>query len=148
MSIIHLLFSFEGRTRRLHYWLTFLAMFAIVTTAMILAMPDEAPPTATPLMVSLLSLIFLYPMTAVCVKRTNDIGWSPVWAWMLLGISLVVTLFDMFQPFGDLVTDFNEPNMAVWLAVIVTVILSIAIGCIRSADGRNAHGPSPLSATA
>lgn len=150
MSLVHFLFSFQGRTRRLHYWLFAFAeiVLMIALLAIFATGTFSDTPLPTPLWYNLFCLAILYPATAVTVKRTNDIGWSPLWAWSIAAISAAFTLKDIFHPFGDLDSDMSTPNMVLWGLVGLVVVLSIVIGCVAGTQGNNAHGPNPLAAAA
>jgi uncharacterized membrane protein YhaH (DUF805 family) len=147
MSLAHLLFSFQGRTRRLHYWLFALAQIALSLGAILILAPamfSDTPPPLQPLTLTLFSLVLLYPATAVAVKRTNDIGWSPLWAYGICAASATFEICDDFKLFGD-VNTFNAAGIALWTVLAINIVLSMVIGCVPSADSQNAHGPSPLA---
>jgi uncharacterized membrane protein YhaH (DUF805 family) len=145
MSLTRLLFSFEGRTRRLHYWLFSLALFAISIAATALVAPtyfSATPPASPSLGLTLISLLLMYPALAVTLKRTNDINWSPLWANGLTACSVALLIGEALVP------DEGPLGYAVGAGFLISLILAIVIGCIRSADAENAHGPNPLAVTA
>ncbi len=147
MSLTHLMFSFQGRTRRLHYWLFSLAMMVVTLAVLAVLAPgqfSEAAPSSPPLVVTLISLLVLYPALAVTVKRTNDINWSPLWAY---GLTVFSAAFAICDALG-LIMSLGPVAYVLGGGGLVAVILAIVIGCIRSADGENAHGRSPLAVAA
>lgn len=145
MSIASFLFSFEGRIRRQWYWLfSIAALVALVLVSLfLLDMVDinARPPFAW----TAISLAYLYPATAVTVKRANDIGWPPVTAYFISAATGVYSLFEQFQPFGPLYSA-STGNIVMWLVMLGAVILAIVVGCIRGVTGPNVHGPDPLAA--
>jgi uncharacterized membrane protein YhaH (DUF805 family) len=148
VSLFNLLFSFRGRIRRLPYW-----MFGIAALVVFIAVAVFASMTAVgeqhggrlPLWLDLVFLIYFYPATAVTVKRTNDIGWSPIWAYMLMALIVVLAVAGIFEPFGPL-QNMASGNLAmIAIATVFTAVVSIIIGCIPGTNGANRHGPSPLA---
>jgi uncharacterized membrane protein YhaH (DUF805 family) len=105
---------------------------------------SDAPPPSPPLALTLLSLLMMYPALAVTVKRTNDINWSPLWAYGLTACSVAMVIFDAL----GLLSAAGPLTYGLGAAFLVAIIVAIVIGCIRSADAKNAHGPSPLAVAA
>lgn len=80
-----LLFSFEGRTRRSHFWIGWLICLGIGVVA-----------GWIPVLGGLISLALIWPNLAISVKRLHDMGKS---GW-LVAIPWVASIVGMFVAFG------------------------------------------------
>ncbi len=142
MSVSHVLLSRHGRLNRLYYWLATGALFLAQLVSEWFLNPNlfsDAPAQSTPLSTTVVSLICLYPALAVTVKRTNDIGWPPLFAYAWLAVSGFWIISDAMGWVSGM------PALAL---MALSIVLCVVIGCIRGVDGPNAHGPNPLAATA
>src|SRR5665213_4572669 len=86
MDIPHLLFSFQGRTRRLHYWLAAIAVSVVfgVIISVLRPMSGMAQGTPNPIFMGLIVILYiadLYISVALGAKRCHDRDKS---AWWLL----------------------------------------------------------------
>jgi uncharacterized membrane protein YhaH (DUF805 family) len=163
MKWTELLFSFRGRIRRLHFWLTTLVFgFAagILTStfqsiAQTYGMGETNPDThqfepTGPLSIAIfaVTLANLWVNLALSVKRLHDRDRTGWWiAAMSLSIIVAVGLgfLTLMQPEGQ-----REPlNTIVIIAVIAAgvllVWLVIEIGFFRGTRGPNRFGPDPLA---
>ena len=87
MDIQHLLFSFQGRTRRLHYWLAAISVGVVVgvIASVLMPMSGMAQGTPNPIFMGLIGIIYLvdiYIGLALGAKRCHDRDKS---AWFLAG---------------------------------------------------------------
>ena len=80
-----LLFSFEGRTRRSHFWIGWLICLGVSVVA-----------GWIPFIGFFISIALIWPNLAISVKRLHDMGKS---GW-LVAIPWVVTIVGMFAAFG------------------------------------------------
>ena len=118
-NLIHNLFSFKGRLRRLDYWIGMIVIFiGMVTAASVWAAwwkVDLADPydfRATAIQAGVV-LLFMWPNLAVSVKRLHDRGQSG-W-WVLLS----------------------------FLPVIGNVWTLVNLGILRGTTGDNCYGAEP-----
>ena len=119
MDIPHLLFSFQGRTRRLHYWLAAIAVSVVfgVIISVLRPMSGMAQGTPNPIFMGLIVILYiadLYISVALGAKRCHDRDKS---AWWLL-------LF-YFVPILGWIWGFIE------------------LGILDGTPGPNRFGPSP-----
>jgi uncharacterized membrane protein YhaH (DUF805 family) len=133
---MHLLFGFNGRTRRLHYWLASIgAGFGLSVLCLVLFMAIGAVATAmsggdahaamsSPAMVTLLLVISLFYVVlvfwiglAVQIKRWHDRDKSGVWV-LIVFIPLVGSLWSLIE-----------------------------CGILDGTEGPNRFGPSPKGVT-
>lgn len=142
----HVLFSFNGRIRRQHFWIGWLiCLGAGVVLGWI------------PILGTLLSIALIWPNLAISVKRLHDMGqsgWLIVIPW-IAGIGGVIAAF-MSVGVAALTSGYvNTDDPAAVLAIIGPMfgILSIValiqlgfllwIGITDSQRGENRFGPNP-----
>jgi uncharacterized membrane protein YhaH (DUF805 family) len=118
MDIMHLLFSFQGRIRRLHYWLAAICVAVVVgvIASVLMPMSGMAQGTPNPIFMGLLGIIYIvdiYIGLALGAKRCHDRDKS---AWFL-AIGLIPLIG------------------AIWLFV--------ELGILDGTQGPNRFGPSP-----
>lgn len=118
MDITNLLFSFQGRTRRLHYWLAIICVAVVVGVVVSVLMPMSgmAQGTPNPVILALVGVIYIvdfYIGLALGAKRCHDRDKS---AWFL-AIGLIPLIG------------------AIWLF--------IELGILDGTQGPNRFGPSP-----
>ena len=185
MSIGGILFSLNGRLNRKPYWiisLLFLALILAVTfisitidvrlmqAAMESSDSIELPPQTANFLILGISLLLIYPSTAVMVKRFHDLGKSGRWALLLLVPALgkmatdVLGLTGQEIPLSEFNIDGTESFFEAWkkgiaaeirirpieFAVgvyifVVTVWFLIELGFYRGTSGPNRFGPDPLA---
>lgn len=141
------MFSFNGRLRRQHFWISWLILFAVgVITGFI------------PFLGALISIVMIWPNLAIGVKRLHDMGKT---GWFILA-PVVVNIIGTFVIFGMIgasamanATALENEDPAAILALIgpafgmigVLFLLNIAfllwIGITDSQRGDNAYGPNP-----
>lgn len=92
MSFEQLLFSFEGRIRRSHWWAARLSLGGVVLVLALVGMavvrmvgphPDALNAALLGLAVLILAPLVLWIDLALCVKRLHDLGWT---GWLVLAI--------------------------------------------------------------
>ena len=150
MNIIDLLFGFDGRIRRLHWWLGTIAIEIVVAVLnQLFGIPVETAPTAmTPRIVALvITIVALYPLMALAVKRLHDRDHPGTLALPLLVAFLVI-------PVGDLFGYFDETTQMTPVKLVVVIITGaiglgylIELGFRRGDPGPNQYGPDPLGGT-
>jgi uncharacterized membrane protein YhaH (DUF805 family) len=156
-----LFFSFEGRINRAKWWLTLLVFVVLSIVIWFVLLPlvgVSVWATQSTGMASVASLIvfliFLYPATAVMVKRLNDrnrpawmaaVFWAPS-VLSILGQMTGVTA-SMQQVGGQAVM---MPTGIGWVINILSLVIGIwalvELGCLGGTRGANQHGPDPLGA--
>jgi uncharacterized membrane protein YhaH (DUF805 family) len=155
-------FSPSGRISRSQYWLRFmLPYFAISFGLQIvaeLAGEKSVAHSLISLLLTLFSLVTLWPSIAVLVKRIHDRGKSG-WICLLLYIPLVlfsillaVWLVGAIASAAAGALFAMPPLGALGTIVIVLGIFSIAVslwffiefGCMRGTIGTNRYGPDPV----
>lgn len=142
-----LLFSFEGRTRRSHFWIGWLICLGVGVVA-----------GWIPLLGGLISLALIWPNLAISVKRLHDMGKS---GW-LVAIPWVVSIVGMFAAIGIIgVSAFSNaaaleredpaaifaligPALGLFgLIMLVNLGFLLWIGLTEGQSGDNRFGPNP-----
>ncbi len=145
-----LLFSFEGRIRRQHFWIGWLILLGAGVVA-----------GWIPVLGGLIGLLLIWPNLAIAVKRLHDMGQS---GW-LVAIPWVVTIVALFVGIGTVgfsalanaaaleqedpaaIFALIAPAMGM-LAVIFLINLGFLlwIGLTPGTNGENRYGSDPKAA--
>lgn len=142
-----LFFSFEGRTRRSHFWIAWLILLGVGVVLGWL-----------PLLGMLLSILLIWPNLAITVKRLHDMGrsgWLVLIPWVLglgaliagfsiVGFSLILNqaAFEAEDP--AVIIGTMGPAMLLFLAsIVVNLAFLLWIGLTDSQPGDNRYGPNP-----
>jgi uncharacterized membrane protein YhaH (DUF805 family) len=121
MNIVHLLTSYKGRIRRLHFWLgligagvVFGVVYSIITSMSMGAIASGGSPNPILMILGLIvDLVWLYVALAIYVKRAHDRDKS--------GWFVAIILIPLIG--------------AIWLL--------IDLGFLDGTQGPNKYGPSP-----
>lgn len=149
-NFVSAMFSFNGRLRRSHFWISWAILFfgyyvwsaiPLLNVLLIFALP-----------------VFLWANLAVGAKRFHDMGFSGwliaiPWSVLVIGsiISLIVVGIAAINDPQAFETDSTATIMsmmgAIGLFFVVAVPVSLGfwlwLGIADSKPGRNAHGPNP-----
>lgn len=146
-----LLFSFEGRTRRSHFWIGWLICLGAGVVAGWL-----------PLIGFVLSIALIWPNLAITVKRLHDMGkpgWLAVIPWVagivgmigafsMMGVSALSNAAALEEGDPAAIMGLLGPAMGLF-AIIGLVCLGFLlwIGLSDSQPGANRYGPNPKDPT-
>jgi uncharacterized membrane protein YhaH (DUF805 family) len=152
--------SFQGRINRKPFWwgtiLLIVVMSVIGVGAVIMINPPLTPPVDPDdpqmrkfiLLMQALSLISLYPGSAVSVKRLHDRNRSG-WYLLLMYVPMFV------KPVTDFIGITGDPDnlgpldLALGaIIIIISIWFLIMLGFRRGTPGPNRFGPNPLGGTA
>jgi uncharacterized membrane protein YhaH (DUF805 family) len=151
MDFGYLYTSFEGRINRKPYWIGLIVliiiMMVIIFGASFLLIGSIVEPTfQTRLVTFVLQLLFLYPSTALMVKRLHDRNRPSYWAAFILVPMVLKSLTDLMGMTGD---PLNQNALDYLLNIIIFVVsiwFFVELGCLRGTVGSNQYGPDPLGA--
>jgi uncharacterized membrane protein YhaH (DUF805 family) len=151
MDFGYLYTSFEGRINRKRYWMGLIVLIIIMMVVMFGAIylvggSIGAADFQTRLITFVLQLLFLYPSTALMVKRLHDRNRPSYWAAILIVPMVLKSLTDLMGMTGD---PLNQNALDYLLNIIVFVVsvwFFIELGCLRGTVGSNQYGPDPLAA--
>ncbi len=143
-----LLLSFEGRTRRSHFWIGWLILLGVNVVL------GWIP------ILNLLGILLIWPNLAISVKRLHDMGktgWLIAIPWVAGTVLVVVGMFMVGGAIfaGGMGADYYEGNPAAFfalaapgmgafgLALLVPLAFLLWIGLVDSQPGDNRFGPNP-----
>jgi len=151
MDFGYLYTRFEGRINRKPYWIglivLIIVMMVIIFGASFLLIGSIVEPTfQTRLVTFVLQILFLYPSTALMVKRLHDRNRPSYWAAFILVPMVLKSLTDLMGMTGD---PLNQNALDYLLNIIVFVVsiwFFVELGCLRGTVGTNQYGPDPIGA--
>ncbi len=142
-----LLFSFEGRTRRSHFWIGWLICLGVgVVSGWI------------PILGGLISLALIWPNLAISVKRLHDMGmsgWLVVIPWVvsivgtfvaigMIGLSAFANASALEQEDPAAILALLGPALGLFgLLAVVNLGFLLWIGLAGGQRGDNRYGPNP-----
>jgi len=142
-----LLFSFQGRIRRQHFWIGWLILLGAGVVA-----------NWIPFLGLLIAIALIWPNLAIGVKRLHDMGqsgWLIVIPWVVTLVALFVGLGTIgFSAVANAAALENEDPAAIWaliapafgvfgLIFLVNIGFLAWIGLTPGTNGDNRHGPDP-----
>lgn len=142
-----LLFSFEGRARRSHFWIGWLILLGVGVVA-----------GWIPILGGLISLALIWPNTAISVKRLHDMGqtgWLVLipWAVSIIGVIAAVSMIGVSAVTNSAALEDGDPAAILALlgpalglfGLILLVCLGFLlwIGLTDGQRGDNKYGPNP-----
>ncbi len=142
-----LLFSFEGRTRRSHFWIGWLICFGA-----------GAVSNMIPVIGQLIGIALLWPYLAISVKRLHDMGqagWLVAIPWVasiiggiaavsMMGVSAFTNASALQD--GDPVAILALLGPAMGIAAVIGLVwlgFLLWIGLSAGQPGDNRYGPNP-----
>ena len=142
-----LLFSFEGRIRRAHFWIAWLVLLGVgVVFGWI------------PLLGAILSLALIWPHLAIAVKRLHDMGksgWLVAIPWGLGVVTFVGALVSVgvnaimnaaaleAEDPAAILTAFGPAVVLVLICMLLQLGFLLWIGLSEGQPGDNRFGPNP-----
>lgn len=159
MGLLNLFFSLHGRIGRGRFWLGLLGL-GVVTTALAAYLLSEVfgqsydalQPAAlakpAQQLMALVSIILLYPLLAVTVKRLHDRGRG---AWSALPVVLAgllpaaAVMGGLAGRAGDVVAGRGSPLEIIGVALfgLMLLVIVIDLGFLPGQKGVNRFGPDP-----
>ena len=150
-NFIELFTSFHGRISRQSWWLGIVILFPLSIAGAALLDPARyslvssvvLPPN---LAATIWSLLVVFPMTAITVKRFNDRDWPN---WLGYGYGLIASVQIIALHFGFLAGPVMSTRETIAIAIFGSLGLFIVIvnGFLRGTSGPNRYGPDPLQST-
>lgn len=142
-----LLFSFEGRTRRSHFWIGWLICLGVGVVA-----------GWIPILGGLISLALIWPNLAIAVKRLHDMGktgWLVAIPWVvsivgtivaisMIGITAVTSAGALDEGDPLAIMALLGPALGLFgLLMLVNLGFLLWIGLSDGQSGDNRFGPNP-----
>jgi uncharacterized membrane protein YhaH (DUF805 family) len=144
-----LFLSFEGRTRRSHFWIGWLILLGVGVVANWL-----------PIIGGLISLALIWPNLAISVKRLHDMGqtgwliaipWGASIIFFIVGFVMVVmaavangmTDYDFDSDPAAVLALIGPGVIAFMLSGVIPLIFLLWMGLVEGQKGDNRFGPNP-----
>lgn len=150
-NFIDLFTSFHGRISRQSWWLGIVILFPLSIAGAALLDPERyslvssvvLPPN---LAATIWSLLVVFPMTAITVKRFNDRDWPN---WLGYGYGLIASVQIIALHFGFLAGPVmsTQETIAIVIFGLLGLFIVIVNGFLRGTPGPNRYGPDPLQST-
>ncbi len=136
MTMIDVLFGFQGRLNRAKYWLVLLVWLAIWFAVGAFVFFSGFS-TASLFLSALVLIPSVWSGIAVGIKRLHDrdkTGW-----WLLLFYLAPVLLDALARSSGGLGIAFSIPSL------VISIWAIVELGFLRGTIGGNAYGPDPVA---
>jgi uncharacterized membrane protein YhaH (DUF805 family) len=146
MSMMQLLFSFQGRLNRKPYWTIVITVTVVFILLLLLALVALREYGLEFLPVTIAILVLLYiPLIwiglALGAKRLHDRDKSAWWLLVFYALPTILsTAADRMEDAEFILLHAVSFGISVWAFV--------ELGCLRGTVGPNRYGPDPLSAPA
>ena len=150
MDMGHLYTSVDGRINRAKYWLGAIILgiiSVVVTYGSIYAAGGSVvePDSRTRMITLVVQLVFLYPSTALMVKRLHDRNRPGYFAAFMLVPLILKGATDVMGLTGDPLDQNALDYVFLAIIVIVAIWFFVELGCLRGTVGPNRYGPDPLA---
>ena len=153
-----LLTTFEGRISRKSFWLGLLVVIILSVVVSFAALSIVANGGFVGRLISLiLSLVLLYPMAAISIKRLHDRG-KPAMPWVAIffvpGIIFnILSLFQIgFTTMEIVGNQIQVPGTGAYIMMLIMTAVGlwmlIDLGFLRGTSGENQFGADPLASPA
>jgi uncharacterized membrane protein YhaH (DUF805 family) len=146
MEFGYLFTSLEGRIGRKLYWLGVVLLVALAVAVMVLIVFAGVALVGTvfSFVTFVIELAFLYPASALLVKRLHDRNRPGYFAAFILAPLIVKSLTDLLGVTGG-ASGLNPFDYLLGLTIfLVSLWFFIELGCLRGTVGANRYGPDPL----
>jgi uncharacterized membrane protein YhaH (DUF805 family) len=152
MALVRLFTSFHGRISRSKAFIGLTILAALATSATVAAalaggidLNNENPKFR--IVIFAVQLVFVYPWTALMVKRWQDRNRPGWYAAFILVPFMLKAITDVFGITGDQQTMNWLDYVFNTIIFVVALWFFIELGILRGTIGSNPHGPDPLSGT-
>ena len=141
-TIREMFLSASGRLNRLRYfqrWLCLTIVEGVIWTAIYFSTVDPWGEVSTTglLLITLSTLIFMFPRYCLDVRRLQDLGQDATFAWFFVAVNVLCVFGDITGKIEDMLTFLIIASIAyflLWLYVLLT----------PGTRGRNRFGEDPL----
>jgi uncharacterized membrane protein YhaH (DUF805 family) len=146
MSMMQLLFSFQGRLNRKPYWMAVIATMVIIILLLLVALVMIREHRFEFAGLTMAILVILYvPLVwiglAIGAKRLHDRDKSAWWLIVFYAMpGILSAVGNQMEDVGFMVLHVISFAISVWAFV--------ELGCLRGTVGPNRYGPDPLSTPA
>jgi uncharacterized membrane protein YhaH (DUF805 family) len=141
MSMSQLLFSFQGRLNRKPYWMTAIAITALMLVLIAIAIAffaerDIGAGIAIVVVIVLLYIPLIWVGLAVGAKRLHDRDKSAWWLLLFYAVPSILSSGADRMESGGIILHLVSFAITIWAVV--------ELGFLRGTIGPNRYGPDPL----
>lgn len=139
-------FSMKGRLNRWRYFKRTIVL-GIISTFLITILEAILYDGEIPELI--LMLAFLYPQYCLDVRRLMDLGKKNTWAQNKLVADIYMTIFVYFFGAESILPGQGASGdtrliAMLWIALLVSIVISLNLLFREGSKGRNAYGPDPI----
>jgi uncharacterized membrane protein YhaH (DUF805 family) len=136
----YLFTSLQGRIDRVKFWVGIVAIGIVQIIVQFLI-----GSIAGIVLAAIVSLVLLYPMYAVVIKRANDRDRPQWWAGAAIAI---IALNTILTPFVGATSEGGKPfilTLLTGLSLLAGLWMLIDLGCLPGTPGSNQYGADPVA---
>jgi uncharacterized membrane protein YhaH (DUF805 family) len=138
----------EGRIGRQDFWMGLVGLLVVgIVVSLIIGALFGMVSFSARLLNFILQLVFAYPAFCLMAKRFQDRDRPGSFAWIIIGLGLLVSLLGLIGLTGDPA----NPNWLGWVLNLADAAIAIwfliELGFLRGTQGANQYGGDPLAAT-
>ena len=148
MGAIRRFFTLKGRSNRLPYWITTIAVaFVVLVVALqvlFVFLPDNYDPNSGVVWVFAIGAVAMLLVVPITTRRLHDRDRSAWWLVPYLVVPFIIGEPQDYAAFGLSL----DPDLAGVLNVVawgLTLVALVDLGLLRGTDGPNRYGPDPLN---
>jgi uncharacterized membrane protein YhaH (DUF805 family) len=140
--------GFEGRIGRAQFWVATILVIAIILAILFISLwiVGESDLTVIRLNRFIITLVFLYPLLAVWVKRLHDRGRPGYMVVAFLVPWLLHQATNLLGLTGDPLSLTSIDVLFLAVNIVIGIWFVIDLGLVRGTKGTNKYGPDPLIA--
>jgi uncharacterized membrane protein YhaH (DUF805 family) len=151
MEFGYLYTSFDGRIGRKSYWIGTICLIVVMVIVIFGAIYLVGGSLVgndfqVRLVTFILQLLFLYPSTALLVKRLHDRNRPSYFAGFMVVPMVLKGITDLMGMTGDPINQNALDYLLNLIIFVVAVWFFVELGCLRGTVGPNRYGPDPLTA--
>ena len=142
--------GFEGRIGRMQFWIATILAIALILVILFISLwvVGEADITVIRLNRLIITLVFLYPLLAVWVKRLHDRNRPGYMVIAFLVPWLLHQTTNLIGLTGDPLLFTSVDILFLGINIVIALWFIVDLGLLRGTKGPNRYGPDPLVAAA
>ena len=138
--------SADGRIGRQDFWMGILGFFVVGLVLGLIFLALFGPLSyVTRILNFIVQLVFAYPAYNLMAKRFQDRDRPPMFAAIVIGVSILLNLIGLFFADPMAMTGFIGTIFGlIWLVIGIWIL--VELGFLRGTVGQNQYGPDPVGA--
>jgi uncharacterized membrane protein YhaH (DUF805 family) len=146
MNLGNIYTGFEGRIGRLQFWVATILVILIILAILFASLwiVGESDLTVIRLNRLIITLVFLYPLLAVWVKRLHDRNRPGYMVIVFLVPWLLHQIMNLLGVTGDPLLLTSIDLVFIGVNIVIGIWFVVDLGILRGTKGTNKYGPDPL----